>query len=104
MVERHAARIRAAGHFADVRAINLQDDAGPEVRSANVRELRHMVEEAQAANKRVLIVGFLLGTAGIQPKIRQDLEGLEYRFNARGLSESPKFAAWVLAVVDDAQQ
>lgn len=104
MLERHADRILAASDFADVHVINLQDDAGPDVRAANVAAMRKMVEDARADDKQVLIVGFLLGTAGIQPKISQDLAGLDYRFNTRGLSESPKFAAWVMAVVEEASQ
>jgi Pyruvate/2-oxoacid:ferredoxin oxidoreductase gamma subunit len=90
-----AKQIEAASEFSAVHVVNLQDDAEPEVRTANVQALRTMVEEANSANRTVLIVGFLLGTAGIQPKIEKDLEGLAFRFNARGMSENPKFAVWV---------
>jgi sirohydrochlorin ferrochelatase len=95
MMQGFADNVRAGSSFVDVKVINLQDDAEPHVRQANVRALRQMVETANAADQSVLIVGFLLGTAGIQPKIEADLEGLDFRFNPRGMSESPKFAVWV---------
>ena len=104
MVQVHVDRIQSASEFADVWAINLQDDAAPEVRAANVQTLRKYVEDAHASGRQVLVIGFLLGTAGIQPKIVVDLEGLEYRFNPRGMSESPKFAAWVQEVVEQSTQ
>lgn len=69
--------------------------AKPAVPSANVQALRAIVETADAANQSVLIIGFLLGTTGIQPKIENDLDGLDFRFNPRGMSENPKFAEWV---------
>jgi hypothetical protein len=100
MMGRIAARMQEASRFADVTAINLQDDAGPAVREANVERLRRIVTDAGAAGREVLVVGFLLGTAGIQPKIEKDLEGLAFRFNPRGLSEHPRFAAWVMDVVN----
>ncbi len=100
MVQRHVDRIQSASDFADVWAINLQDDAAPEVRAANVQALRKYVEDAGTSGRQVLVIGFLLGTAGIQPKIVVDLKGLNYRFNPRGMSESPKFAAWVQKVVE----
>jgi Pyruvate/2-oxoacid:ferredoxin oxidoreductase gamma subunit len=90
-----ADQIEADSDFSAVHVINLQDDAEPEVRNANVQALRTIVEAANSADRPVLIVGFLLGTAGIQPKIEKDLAGLEFRFNPRGMSENPKFAAWV---------
>ena len=104
VMQRHADRIKSTSDFVDVQVINLQDDAGPEVRGANVQALRGIVEAAKEAGHEVLVIGFLLGSAGIQPKIVVDLEGLDYRFNPRGMSENPRFAVWVGEMVRQAPQ
>jgi hypothetical protein len=35
------------------------------------------------------------GTRTIQPKIRKDLNGFDYRFNTRGISRRPTFIKWI---------
>jgi sirohydrochlorin cobaltochelatase len=95
VLQGHAQYVRENGGFADARAVNLQDDAPGPVRAANVRRLREYVETQTESGRRVLVVGFLMTTAGIQPKIQRDLDGLVYAFNTRGLSESPLFTEWV---------
>lgn len=99
MVEHHADYIRQNSDFTAVKVINLQDDASKATRAANVQSLRQAAEEMAEGDRRILVVGFLLGTAGIQPKIEADLEGMDYKFNPKGVSDHPNFAAWVGEVV-----
>ncbi len=87
--------VREDGGFADVQAALLQDDAPLEVREANVRRLRAMVEGASKKGQSVLIVTNLLGARTIQPKLRSDLKGLEYRFNSKGITQHPNFIEWL---------
>lgn len=102
MVQTHVDYIRDNSDFADVHAINLQDDSFKDTRAANVKTLRSIAEGAAVQGHRVLIVGFLVGTAGIQPKIESDLAGLDFKFNGKGMSQNPRFASWVKQMVEDA--
>jgi len=83
------------GDFADVQAITLQDDAPKEIRDRNVAKLRLMVEEAVADGKQVLIVTNLIGTRTIQAKLRDDLKGLDYKFNKNGIVGHDNFMKWM---------
>lgn len=87
--------VREDGDFADVQAITLQDDAPPEIRGRNVAKLRSMVEGATADGKQVLIVTNLIGTRTIQAKLRDDLKGLDYRFNKNGIVSHDNFMKWM---------
>ena len=95
----HAKYMRENGNYDNVFAINLQDDAIDPIRSTNVAILRSWVRSALADDKRVLVVGFLMTSRGIQDKLEADLEGLDYAFNEKGLSQSPRYADWFEAVV-----
>ena len=77
--------------FAGVIGLSMQDDAPKAVRDANVAKLRKVVSEAIDAGQRVLVVTNLMGTRSIQGKLRRDLKGLEYEFNAKGVSAHPTF-------------
>ncbi len=87
--------VREDGDFADVMAITLQDDAPPAIRDRNVAKLRSMVEEAAADGKQVLIVTNLIGTRTIQAKLRDDLKGLDYKFNKNGIVGHDSFMKWM---------
>ncbi len=87
--------IKQEGGFADVRGMTLQDDAPPEIRAANVRKLREVVETANRNGQRVLVVTNLIGARTVQAKLRKDLEGLTYEFNAKGLVNHPNFMKWM---------
>lgn len=87
--------MREDGDFADVQAITLQDDAPVEIRDRNVAKLRGMVEAATADGRQVLIVTNLIGTRTIQAKLRADLEGLNYRFNKKGIVGHDNFMKWM---------
>jgi sirohydrochlorin ferrochelatase len=103
-LQRHADRIRKTGGFADVLAINIQDDAIKPIRQGNVTKLRKMITDAKAGGKRVLVVPCVLASHGIQATLRQDLRGLDYAFQEKGMSESPKFTQWVLESLAAAQK
>jgi sirohydrochlorin ferrochelatase len=77
--------------FADVQALTLQDDAPPEIRDANVEKLRKMVSDAIDAGTDVIVVTNLIGTRSVQAKLRKDLQGLDYKFNKKGIAEHPNF-------------
>ncbi len=94
-LETLARYMREDGDFVDVKAITLQDDAPPEIRAQNVARLRAMVEEARAKGLDVLIVTNLIGTRTIQAKLRKDLAGLDYKFNAKGVVAHPNFMKWM---------
>jgi len=95
MMANLAKLVQEDGGFAAVRSATLQDDAPPEVRDANVAKLRAMVEEAHADGKRPIIVTSLIGARTIQKKLRKDLKGLDYDFNAKGLVQHDLFVTWI---------
>ncbi len=99
VLRQHEARLRQATDFSQVRAINLQDDAPPHLRSANVANLRHWIQAAAVDRKEVILVGFLMSTRGIQYKFDTDLAGLTYRLNPKGISQHPRFVEWIEASV-----
>ncbi|MGI9342023.1 MAG: hypothetical protein ACR2QV_04195 [Gammaproteobacteria bacterium] len=87
--------VKDDGGFAAVYSATLQDDAPPEMRDANVAKLRAMVEQAHADGKRPIIVTSLIGARTIQKKLRKDLAGLDYAFNAKGLVQHDLFVTWI---------
>ncbi len=94
-LETLAKYVKEDGGFAAVRASTLQDDAVPEVRAANVEKLRAMVESATKDGKKVLVVTNLVGARSIQAKLRRDLKGLDYAFNAKGIVQHDNFIKWI---------
>jgi hypothetical protein len=92
ILKAHAAKVRAQGGFAEVQAINLMDDAFKPIRAANVRALRKMIASAQAQGRDILVVPAVIASFGLQAKLKQDLLGLRYRFQEKGVSEHPAFA------------
>jgi len=99
ILQAHVDRIKAKKEFADVRIINLQDDAILPVRESNVRKLRTWIQQATKSGKKVIVVAISAASFGVQQHIITDLRGLDYTFAEHGLSESPKFVRWVDSVV-----
>lgn len=95
IMERLAKEVKASGGFNDVKAWNLQDDAPKPVRGANVEKIRGMIEEATKAGNKVLIVGMLISSRGIQHKMKTDFKDLEYKFNEEGVVTHENFGMWV---------
>jgi hypothetical protein len=54
-----------------------------------------MVEGAQADGKQVLVVTNLIGTRTIQAKLREDLKGLDFKFNKNGIAGHSNFMKWM---------
>ncbi len=94
--------VQEDGGFAEVVGITLQDDAAAEVREANVAKLRQVVEKASAEGRQVLVVTNLIGTRTIQPKLRKDLKGLDYKFNAKGITQHDNFDEWMGETIREA--
>lgn len=98
ILQAHVDRLKARREFADVRLINIQDDAIVPVRESNVRKLRSWIQQATAAGQDVIVVPISAASYGVQTHIRQDLKGLKYRFADKGLAEHPRFMEWAESV------
>jgi sirohydrochlorin ferrochelatase len=98
----HVDRMLAKNEFADVKIINLQDDAIPVIRESNVRKLRRWVKQADDRGQDVIVVAVAAASHGVQAHIRQDLRGLSYTFADKGMSEHPKYIQWIAAAIDEA--
>lgn len=101
IIAQHAEQIRQESDFEDVRYITLQDDAPTKVRAANVEKLRSLVAEVTAEGKTaVLLTTLLTSQGGVSRRIRRDLEGLDYVFADKGLTEHPLFEEWISGTVE----
>lgn len=92
-----AEQVQAAAPFASVDYLTVRDDAGPAMREAATKDLRHRVEQQAAAGRTVLIVPHLMSFGGIEQGIRKRLEGLPYVMTAQALMPDERIARWVLA-------
>jgi hypothetical protein len=102
ILQPHVDRLKAKHEFADVRLINIQDDAIKPVRESNVRKLRGWIQQAEKQGMDVIVVAISAASYGVQMHIKQDLRGLKYTFAEKGLAESPKFITWAESQVEDA--
>lgn len=100
ILARHVERLRERTDFADIKLVNLQDDAILPVREKNVRQLRRWVQQAARQGRTSLIVPIASASYGVQQHIRQDLRGLDYRFAEAGLSEDPRFPEYIASKVE----
>jgi hypothetical protein len=100
-LQAHVDRIKARNEFADVRIINLQDDAIPPIRKSNVKKLRRWVQKAGDQGQDVIVVAIAAASHGVQNHIKQDLRGLDYTFADKGMSEHPKYVAWLASAIDE---
>jgi sirohydrochlorin cobaltochelatase len=97
----HVDRIAAKNEFADVRIINLQDDAIPPIRKSNVKRLRRWIQKADDQGKDVIVVAIAAASHGVQSHIREDLRGLNYTFADKGMSEHPNYIEWISVAIDE---
>jgi sirohydrochlorin ferrochelatase len=100
-VKKLAAWVQKKGKFARVDAHNIQDDAPAPVRAANVKIFRGMATAAQAQGLEVIVVPYVINAKGLQPKLQHDLEGLNFRFQEKGISDHPNFVKWINATVSE---
>jgi sirohydrochlorin ferrochelatase len=87
--------VQEDGGFAAVYGQTLQDDAPRDIREANVQKLRARIEAAVKDGKKVLIVTNLISPRSIQAKLRDDLKGLDYKFNTKGIVQHDNFTRWM---------
>jgi len=97
----HVERIKARNEFADVRIINLQDDAIPPIRKSNVKRLRRWIKKADDNGQDVIVVAIAAASHGVQTHIRTDLRGLDYTFADKGMAEHPKYLEWLVITIDE---
>ena len=97
----HVDRIKAKDEFADVRIINLQDDAIPPIRKANVKKLRRWIKRADDSGKDVIVIAIAAASHGVQTHIRNDLRGLNYTFADKGMAEHPKYVEWLESAISE---
>ena len=103
ILQAHVDRLKAKKKFADVKIINLQDDAIVPVRESNVRKLRGWIQQSTRSGRKVLVVSIAAASFGVQQHIKTDLRGLQYTFAEQGLIENPRFMQWVDSVIKTAQ-
>ena len=101
ILQAHVDRIKAAQPFADVKVINLQDDAYPPIRKSNVKKLRRWITTAQRKEQDVIVTVIASASYGVQQHIVEDLRGLDYRFADKGLAEHPNYLKWLQAAVEE---
>ena len=97
----HVDRIKERDAFADVRIINLQDDAIPPIRKSNVKKLRRWIQKADSNGQDVIVVAIAAASHGVQTHIRNDLRGLNYTFADKGMSEHPKYIEWLDSAIQE---
>jgi hypothetical protein len=100
LLETHADFIREQESFSDVRIMSIQDDAPSATRAANVAMFRGWVETARNEGKEVIVVTNLLTTGSVHKKLQRDLEGLEFKFNGKGLAQHERFVEWLQDSID----
>jgi len=98
ILERHADYIRNEGGFADVIFGNVQDDAPPDVRIANVARIRADGQKAIDAGYGLVAVSTSLTQSGIVKRLKSDIGDMA-AFNDKGLMQHPRFSDWIDAVV-----
>ncbi len=98
-LEVHAETMRQDSAFSDIRVATLQDDAPKPIRSANVQGIRDWITEAKSEGKVVIVVTTVLTQGGVHRRIKKDLDGLDYEFLDKGLTQHPLFVDWVQTAV-----
>ena len=93
--------ITASPTIADVKIINLQDDAIPPIRKSNVKRLRRWIQKADDKGQDVIVVAIAAASHGVQTHIANDLRGLNYTFADKGMSEHPKYVEWLGSAIDE---
>ncbi len=101
MLGRLAASVRDEGGFTDSKGFSLQNDSPPPVRQANIQNLRNWISNANAQGKSAIIVTNLISVRSIQSQIKTALKGLDFTFNATGMTEHPNFIKWVEEKIDE---
>jgi|TARA_B110000116_G_scaffold116005_1_gene100695 hypothetical protein len=104
MMNNISSYLSESGGFLEVAPLTLQDDAPPEVRAANVQRMREFLSSWSDKGRDVLIVSNLMSGKGIQRRIEQDLEGLDYSFNPNGVATHALFREWIEISIQESLQ
>lgn len=102
-LEQHADVIRNGSKFAEVQGFTLQDDAPSAIRGANIAQMREWIQSETDQARRVIVLTTLPVRTSVQQKIRQDLDGLDYDMNEKGIIEHPLFSEWIESVIASAK-
>lgn len=95
--------LRAAQLFKRVEFLTARDDAPEPVRAQATAALRAAIERAAGEGNNVLMVPLLLSYGGVEERIKQRLDGLEFTMAPRGLLPDARLAQWVLLTAQTAQ-
>ncbi len=87
--------VQEDGGFSEVKVTTLQNDAPQAIRNVNVERLRGWVATAKQEGKQALVVPYVIAPHSVQGTMRKELEGLDYKFNAKGVIEHPNFDKWL---------
>lgn len=101
ILQAHVDRFKERTDFADVKIINLQDDALPPIRKSNVKKLRRWINAAKRRDQDVIVTVAASASFGVQQHVEEDLRGLEYAFADKGFNEHPKYIEWIEATVNE---
>ncbi|MDH3978279.1 MAG: hypothetical protein OEU86_07150 [Gammaproteobacteria bacterium] len=97
----HAERIKEKGGFLDVKIANLQDDAIPPIRKRNVKQIQRWIRKANKKGNDVIVVALAAASHGVQTHIENDLRGLDYTFNAKGMAQHPLYITWMSSAINE---
>jgi len=78
-----------------VKSFTLQDDAPKAIRDQNLNRIKAFMTASKEDGKRILMVSNLMSGKGIQKKIEEDFEGIDYTFNSKGLLTHPYYIDWI---------
>ncbi len=101
ILQNHVDRIKARTDFADVKVINVQDDALPPIRKSNVKKLQRWITSAKRRGQDVIVTVAASASFGVQQHIEEDLRGFDYAFADKGFNEHPNYIKWINAAVDE---
>jgi sirohydrochlorin cobaltochelatase len=101
ILQAHVDRIKALDKFAEVKIVNLQDDAYPPIRVSNVKKLRRWIQTAHRKEQIPIVLTYTPASHGFQAHVRNDLRGLDYVFADRGISEHPNYIQWIQAAIEE---
>ena len=86
-----------------MRFANVQDDAPPEIRAANVEMTRSWINNARDEGKNVIIVTTVLTQSGVLGRLQRDTDGFDVRFADKGLMLHPRFTDWIAESIETAR-
>lgn len=90
-MEQRVRRVRASGHFREVRTECLRED-WPDKREQAERRIREFVEQGGRDGRRVIVVPFRIAGFGPYAEV---LEGLNYVADQQGFCPHPNMTRWL---------